>query len=166
MRLDALRNSLLAARDRRQALLESWCVSPDPARATVMLSLNLPGDEKTGERAERLFRWGEGVLLEALPVLEAFKRSDPLGPFALYRTPMEARSAKLLAIALEAGHPAGRLLDIDIYAPSGQPVSRSGLKLPPRTCLICAEPALACIRAQRHTSEALKSRAHMVIDAL
>jgi holo-ACP synthase len=166
MQLDALRNSLLAARDRRQALLEGWFPTPAPAQATVMLSLNLPGDEKTGERAERLFKWGEGVLLEALPILEAFRRSDQLGPFALYRTRVAAREAKLLAIALESGHPAGRLLDLDIYDLLGQPLSRAALQLAPRGCLICAEPALACIRAQRHTSEALMARAHMVIDAL
>ena len=166
MPLDALRNSLLAARDRRQALLEAWFPAPAPVQATVMLSLNLPGDEKIGERAERLFRWGEGILLEALPILEAFKKSDPLGPFALYRTETDSRAAKLLAISLESGHPAGRLLDLDIYDPWGRPVSRAGLELAPRSCLICTEPALACIRAQRHTSEALKARAHMVIDAL
>lgn len=166
MRLDALRNSLLQARDRRQALLNAWFATPAPALATVMLSLNLPGDEKTGERAERLFRWGEAALLGALPLLEACRRSDQLGPFALYRTPLEARAAKLLAIALESEQPAGRLLDLDIYDPSGQPLSRAALELPPRSCLICTEPALACIRAQRHTTEALKARAHMVIDGL
>ena len=166
MRLDALRNKLLEARDRRQALLDAWSPPPAPAQATVMLSLNLPGDEKVGERAERLFRWGEGALLEALPILEAFRSSDQLGPFALYRTPIEARQAKLLAMSIESGHPAGRLLDLDIYDAAGQPVSRGALELAPRTCLICAEPALSCIRAQRHTSEALKARAHMVIDEL
>ncbi|OGU12802.1 MAG: apo-citrate lyase phosphoribosyl-dephospho-CoA transferase [Geobacteraceae bacterium GWC2_58_44] len=164
MQYDALRSSLLEARDRRQALLDSWFPAPFPA--TLMLSLNLPGDEKSGERAERLFRWGESGLLEALPVLCATRRSDQLGPFALYRTGLEAGAAKLIAIALESGHPAGRLLDLDIYDPSGRPLNRAALELPPRSCLLCPEPALACIRANRHTSEALKARAQMVIDAL
>ena len=164
MRLDALRNSLLEARDRRQALLNSMFAESFPA--TVMLSLNLPGDEKTGERAERLFRWGEQSLIEALPILEVYRKSDQLGPFALYRSNMDPREAKLLTIALESGHPAGRLLDLDIYDAAGQPVDRAALKLPPRTCLLCQEAALSCIREQRHTSDALKERVKMVIDAL
>ena len=164
MRLDALRNSLLKARDQRQALLNSMFSDSFPA--TVMLSLNLPGEEKTGERAERLFRWGEQSLIEALPILEAYRKSDELGPFALYRTEMDAREAKLLAISLESGHPAGRLLDLDIYDAAGQPVDRAALKLPPRPCLLCPEAALSCIREKRHTSDALKERAQMVIDAL
>lgn len=164
MRLDALRNSLLEARDRRQALLNSLFTDSFPA--TVMLSLNLPGDEKTGERAERLFRWGEQSLIEALPILEVYRKSDPLGPFALYRTRMDPHETKRLAIELESGHPAGRLLDLDIYDATGRPVNRAALELPPRTCLLCPETALSCIRAKRHTSEALKERAQMVIDAL
>jgi holo-ACP synthase len=161
---DALRISLLEARDRRQLLLDSRFPAQFPA--TVMLSLNLPGDEKIGERAERLFAWGEQALLAAFPVLGAEHRSDALGPFALYRTPLEAIEAKLLAIRVESGHPAGRLLDLDIYDAAGQPVARSTLGLAPRNCLLCKEPALACIRVERHTMEALKTRAHMVIDAL
>jgi len=164
MRYDALRSSLLEARDRRQALLDTWFPAPFPA--TVMLSLNLPGDEKSGERADRLFSFGENALIEALPVLSACRRSDRLGPFALYRCGVEARQAKLCAIALESGHPAGRLLDLDIYDALGQPVHREALGFPSRSCLLCRQPALACIRAKSHTSEALKARAQMVIDAL
>lgn len=166
MRYDALRNSLLAARDRRQSFLDSWFPASPPVAATVMLSLNLPGEEKTGPRAERLFSWGEGKLLQALPVLQAFRKSDRLGPFALYRTDIDPRQAKLLAIALESGHPAGRLLDLDIYDAAGRQLSRSALGIEPRRCLVCSEPALSCIRLQRHTGEILKAHAYKVIDAL
>lgn len=164
MSYDALRNSLLEARDRRQALLEG--LFPAPCPATLMLSLNLPGDEKTGERARRLFDWGEKALLRALPVVLELAGSDPLGPFALYRTQLEARQVKRLVIALESGHPAGRLLDLDVYDQRGRAVDRAALNLSPRSCLLCPEPALACIRVKRHQSQALKARAQAVIDAL
>lgn len=164
MQLDALRNSLLEARDRRQALLDG--LFPSGAPTTLMLSLNLPGDQKTGERAERLFAWGEAALLAALPVVRFLYGSDPLGPFALYRGEMEARQAKRLAVAVESGEPAGRLLDLDVYQSRGQAVHRSEIGVPPRGCLLCPQPALACIRAKNHPSEALAAQAHMVIDAL
>jgi len=164
MQLDALRNSLLEARDRRQALLDG--LFPSGAPTTLMLSLNLPGDEKTGRRAERLFAWGEAALLAALPVVRFLYGSDRLGPFALYRCEIEARQAKRIAVAVESGEPAGRLLDLDIYQSRGQAVHRAEIGALPRGCLLCPQPALACIRAKSHTSEALKSQAHMVIDAL
>ncbi|GFO58983.1 apo-citrate lyase phosphoribosyl-dephospho-CoA transferase [Geomonas silvestris] len=160
----ALRSSLLAARDRRQALLERRFPSEFPA--IVMLSLNLPGDRKTGARAERLFRWGEQALLAALPARLLTRDSDALGPFALYGVSLTAEPAKLKAIEVEAAHPAGRLLDLDIYDPAGRPVDRAGLGLSPRTCLLCSEAAVACIRAQRHQGAELQARAHAVIDAI
>jgi holo-ACP synthase len=160
----ALRISLLAARDQRQALLERLFPASFPT--TVMLSLNLPGDAKTGTRAEQLFVWGEGELAGALPLVRVLQGSDALGPFALYHSSLPAREAKLIAVEVESGHPAGRLLDLDIYDASGQQLGRAGLGFPPRNCLLCAEAALACIRTGRHTSKALKAQAHMVIDAL
>jgi holo-ACP synthase len=164
MQYDALRTSLLAARDSRQALLDGMFPAPFPA--TVMLSLNLPGDEKGGARAERLFAWGEAALVEELATVGVVRGSDSLGPFALYRSGLPALEVKRLAIELESRHPAGRLLDLDVYDPSGKAVNRASLQLSPRSCLLCPEPALACIREQRHTMEALKGRAETVIDAL
>jgi holo-ACP synthase len=164
MSYDALRTSLLAARDRRQDLMKGLFPAAFPA--TLMLSLNLPGDRKTGERAERLFAWGEKELTAALPVLLVLGGLDELGPFALYRSPLEASEVKRFAMSVETSHPAGRLLDLDIFDPFGRPVDRASLGKPPRECLLCPEPAIACIRTRRHTSEALKREAQKVIDAL
>lgn len=160
----ALRSSLLAARDRRQALLER--LFPTAFPTTLMLSLNLPGDEKGGARAERLFAWGEKALAAAFPARLVVRGWDALGPFALYRSPLGTREAKRLAMGVETGQAAGRLLDLDIFDPSGRPVDRAGLGVPPRSCLLCPEPAIACIRAGRHPGEALKAEARKVIDAL
>lgn len=164
MRLEELRSSLLKARDRRQALLDG--LFPTSFPTTVMLSLNLPGEAKTGAHAERLFRWGEKALLGALEAEATVRGSDELGPFALYRTSLFAAPAKRLGIALETMHPAGRLLDLDVYDQSGRPLSRSQLEVAPRSCLVCPEPALSCIRAGRHSTEELALRAKAVIDAL
>ena len=164
MQLDALRISLLEARDRRQALLDE--LFPTPSPATVMLSLNLPGAAKSGERAERLFEWGEKALLGVLKTVATVRGSDELGPFALYRTRLQSTQVKRLGIALESMHPAGRLLDLDIYDHDGKALSRTELDIAPRSCLICSEPALSCIHAKRHTTEELMLRARAVIDAL
>jgi holo-ACP synthase len=160
----ALRTSLLAARDARQALLDALFPAAHPA--LLMLSLNLPGDEKGGARAERLFAWGERALCAALPVLLLQRGRDVLGPFALFRSELAAWELKPLAIALESGHPAGRLLDLDVYDACGRPLDRRGLGLAPRRCLLCPEPAVACIHAQRHGYQELMARAGEIIDDL
>ena len=164
MQYAALRDSLLKARESRQALLDD--LFPTPFPATVMLSLNLPGPAKTGARAERLFEYGEKALLEALRVHSSVRGCDELGPFALYRSGLHATQLKRLAINLESTHPAGRLLDIDIFDHLGRQLGRDELHIPPRSCLLCGEPALACIHAKRHSSIELMRRAHAVIDAL
>lgn len=164
MSYTALRNNLLAARDRRQGLLENLFPSPYPT--ILMLSLNLPGEHKTGERAERLFAFGERGLTGTLPAVVSVRGSDALGPFALYCSSLEPREAKRLAVALESGHPAGRLLDLDIFDALGRPVDRASLGLPPRTCLLCPEPAVACIRAGRHGDGELQAQVQRLIDAL
>ena len=165
MSYDALRNSLLAARDRRQALLDA--LFPLPLPAALMLSLNLPGERKTGESAERLFAWGERSITAALPALQELTRGcDALGPFALFQAPLAAQEVKRLAMAVEQGEPAGRLLDLDVFDAAGRPVDRASLGLPPRSCLLCPEPAIACIRAGRHTGSALQQQAQSVINAL
>ena len=160
----SLRASLLAAREERQARLDELFPAPYPA--TVMLSLNLPGDAKGGERAGRLFAWGEQALAAALEVHPLFRGWDALGPFGLYRCGFDAVLVKRSCIRVESSHPAGRLLDLDIFDHAGRPVDRSGLGIAPRSCLLCPEPALACIRAERHASAELQARAHQVIDAL
>ena len=160
----ALRTSLLAARDARQALLDALFPAAHPA--LLMLSLNLPGDEKGGGPAELLFAWGEAALRAALPVLLLQHGRDALGPFALFRSESSARQLKPLAIALESGHPAGRLLDIDVYDACGRPVDRASLGLAPRPCLVCPEAAVACIHARRHSYHELQARVQQIIEAL
>jgi holo-ACP synthase len=164
MSCDALRSELLAARDQRQKLLDG--LFPSTSASILMLSLNLPGPCKTGPYADRLFYWGEQALLAVLPVIVVQKRSDTLGPFALYQVQQPAASVKRVSMDLENRGAAGRLLDLDIYDHSGQVVDRASLGFPPRTCLLCPDAAIACIRAQRHTSAALQAQAFKVIDAL
>ena len=158
-----LRNSLLAARDLRQALLESLCGS---APCLIMLSLNLPGPQKSGERARRLFDFGARQLEGALPVTLLHGAGDPLGPYALFKTELSPRQAKQGTLALESGSRAGRLLDLDVYDHAASPVARALFGLPPRRCLICPEPAVECMRLKRHDSKALLEEVYAIIDEL
>ncbi len=154
-----LRALLLAARDRRQARLDAARAAGWPA--VVAVSLAVPGERKAPPGAAALFGWGLARLAEALGAAPAtlFRGEDALGPFAVLGVEAAPGRAKAACLAVEAAHPAARLLDLDVLDPGGGAVGRAELGLPPRACLLCGEAAKACIRAGRHAGADLAARA-------
>jgi holo-ACP synthase CitX len=149
---------VLAARDARQVVLDRLREARWPA--LVMLSLAIPGEDKVPPGALRLFDWAQARLPEELPGIRQLHRGDDaLGPFSLWGAPQPALAAKQRCVALEAARPAARLLDLDVYPPAPGVLDRAALRLPPRPCLCCDQPARECIRAGRHGPAALASRA-------
>ncbi len=61
-----------------------------------------------------------------------------------------ACTVKEVAVHLEETHPLGRLVDIDVMDPHGE-IGRGQLNLPPRTCFLCEERAVVCVRDRRHS---------------
>jgi holo-ACP synthase len=144
-----LRSSILAARERRQELLEER-ISGGYA-ATVFLSLNIPGPEKNPPGASALFSRALSSILAKFPDADnPLRSSDPLGPHAFISLNREAKEVKRLCILLETANPLARLIDIDVYCADGRPVDRAALGMPPRPCFICPLPAVECIRLKRH----------------
>lgn len=162
MPFDGLRSSLLAARDARHELL---CQALRNRHGTVVfLTLNLPGADKNPPGSAGLFRWARLCLVEALPVMaESFHGIDALGPFALFAGTGVTQSIKSRCMAVEAVHPFGRLLDLDVYDALGRPVDRALLGHPPRSCLLCRRPARECIRLQRHSDGELNEKTHELL---
>jgi len=67
-------------------------------------------------------------------------------------------------VHLEAEHPLGRLADADILAADGSVLSRADMGLPPRTCLVCSEPAVLCRRLGRHAPGEVSARACALLE--
>jgi len=150
-----LRNEILTARDRRQRTLDQL-VTGD-SRTLVMLSLNLPGPDKSTPPLRRLFDWAEQQLKCRIEDLEAVsRRMDILGSWALYTSGLTAPAAKQIGCMIEESCPAARLLDIDVYADNGTAYHRHQLGHPPRPCFICPAPATECIRIGRHSAKELR----------
>ena len=153
-----LRNSILAARDSRQELLDKQFTGGCPV--SIFLSLNIPGENKNPAGSEALFAWALDRLKDTFPDLVMLADGvDPLGPYALLAHSQEARLVKLRCVALETSHPAARLIDLDVYDSHGLQFGRSALSLPPRPCLVCHHPAVDCIRLGRHSLEEVAGRA-------
>jgi holo-ACP synthase len=149
--------SVLAARDARQAELDRHLGA---GRTLVAVSLAVPGPEKVPPGAGALFAWGAREVLRAFPGADELLASeDALGAFALFAVPAAAVPSKTRCVAIESSRPAARLLDLDVYSPEGASVDRAALRLPPRPCLCCPEPARECIRAGRHDRQEVVARA-------
>lgn len=143
---------LLAAKENR-ALRRERMQAEHPGTC-LSLSVNMPGPEKDSPRIRALFRHALLRIGTALPVAAALSVQGKAGPHAVLAVEAGAEAAKEAAVALESERPWGRLLDIDVYGPSGAAVS-SPARGPGRTCFLCPELAVACMRERRHTPEAV-----------
>ena len=156
------RRSYLDARDNRQDAL-AWALGRGHP-ATLFLALNIPGGDKTPPGAEALFLWMLNQLPAVLPgIVESSKFHDVLGPYAILGLDADPKMVKEACVHLETGHPSSRLIDLDVYSPDGQQVDRNALGLPGRTCLVCDQPAVDCIRAKRHSLHTVIHRVHELL---
>jgi len=157
-----LRNDLLAARDARQALLTANLGQLNGS--LIQIGLNLPGPNKQLPGSEALYRTIIKALWASLPSVQLIDQGvDSLGPWALLKSEIDAAEIKPAAVELEESLPWGRLADIDVYNRHGQAIDRCGCGLAPRPCLICAEPAVDCIRLKRHPLEILEAKVNELL---
>lgn len=132
--------------------------------ATVTLGLNIPGGDKIPPGSCSLFAWGGRRLLAAVPdLVEISSIEDSLGPFALFASSLPAPEVKRLCLALEGRIPAARLLDFDVHELGGRGVGRARLGIEPRSCLLCPQAAVECMRTGRHPIPELRDRAHELL---
>jgi len=159
---EAPATSLLTARDARQAaLVRQW---GQGQRATIFFSLNVPGSDKSPAGAQALF---DGVLRELnesfAGIVRLAQACDAFGPYAIMAVDVDPVTAKTRCIGLEMQSPAARLVDLDVYSPTGVQIDRGRLGFPPRRCFVCKHAAAECIRAERHRREEVIAKAHALL---
>jgi triphosphoribosyl-dephospho-CoA synthase len=154
------RLDFLAARDGRQRELNRILgqVRAEDAASLLSISANVPGCDKHRPGIARLLRGAMDSLQKSIGLKVLFIRRDILGPFHIASSNQRPIDAKRTALLIEAEDPSSRLLDVDVYRPDGSQVDRAGLGLPPRPCLVCAEPARECILLRRHSDPELLVR--------
>ena len=103
-------------------------------------------------------------LARAFPGLSMRENSsDVLGPYAIVALKIDPQTAKKRCIALETGHPAARLIDLDVYSAAGVQIDRASLGFGARSCLVCPCPAVDCIRLKRHPLVEVIARTHELL---
>jgi holo-ACP synthase len=155
-------SEILAARDRRQEQLEERF--SEGCLVTVTVSLNIPGPEKNPPGVSELFSWALSRLFDEFPdSANLLQSEDQLGPFAVISLDREARGVKRACIAMEDAEPFARLVDFDVYDGCGSQVDRAALGVLPRSCLVCDQAAVDCIRLGRHKAEDLLERSYELL---
>ena len=91
---------------------------------------------------------------------------EKTGYEAFFCVDADADVLKQRMTALEEGNPVGRLYDIDVIRTDHTKVSREELGLPPRTCLLCGEPAHGCSRSRRHSVEELVAHIRSILEEI
>ena len=153
---------VLSARDSRQDALAQALSAGYPA--TLFVSLNIPGQEKTPPGAEAFFLWMSDRVDSVFPdSQELLSACDVLGPYVLLGLKIAPIAAKQRCIELETAHPSSRLIDLDVYSAEGGQVDRASLGLAARPCLVCDQRAVDCIRAKRHSFDEVIGKAHELL---
>ena len=147
-------HDLLEAREQRAARRETLV---SEGGVIVSISVVTPGAIKSCELSRRVGVAAAAALETAFPgAKRLFSASTDAGPEALFRVAGDAAAVKRATIAIEEGHPWGRLIDLDVYTSAGA-FSRAKIGAPPRSCLVCSQPAKVCGRAKTHSAQALRA---------
>lgn len=146
--------SLVQILNRREArVAEQKALLAQGGRCLVSFTMNIPGAMKRFPLETMGFEEGWAALKHLFPsdtVLAKHRFSDVTGDEGMLLLSLPPQEAKQKTVGLEDGHPLGRLWDMDVLDAQGRGLVRDGLHLPPRSCLLCGQPAKICARSRRH----------------
>lgn len=144
---------LLAEREdrarRQRELIDRHC-SP-----IISFTMNIAGPIKTSPKICRAHREGVRALSRALSrfhINESTTEYGKCGPVSLYSVDADAHELKSICVEIEETSPLGRLFDMDVTAPTGEKLSRTG----ERGCIVCGRPGRVCAAGRLHSVDELR----------
>lgn len=128
-----------------------------PASTLVCLTVIMPGNVKRNFHSLIVAQAAMTAMVNAFSssIVNLEARDLVTGYEAYLTTSLTQREAKQLACEIEDEHPLGRLFDIDVITPTGEPIARTSIGCKPRKCLMCDNEARFCMRNHTHTQEEL-----------
>ena len=149
-------DQLLASNEQRSKR-QMELIKQYPASTLVCLTVVMPGNVKRNFHSLIVAQAGMTALVNAFSddIVNLEARDLITGYEAYLTTSLTQREAKQLACEIEDEHPLGRLFDIDVITPSGEPIARTAIGREPRQCLLCDKEARYCMRNHSHTQEEL-----------
>lgn len=134
---------ILAARETRAALIKENGDAP----AFITVKANMPGKEKVNGE-ERFVVLLFKALLHTLYQTGFHTETTADGHLAYARVDKPASKVKRVSTWLEATHPIGRLVDIDVHE-NGRTLHRTHK----RHCMVCGGDVHTCRRNRRHSHD-------------
>lgn len=130
----------------------------------VSITINMPGPVKDRPVVRQLRDYAVAEVTKRLTVNAVWSVNFMTGPEALLSVQEDGNFTKNTCVNIENNHSFGRLLDMDVFDAAGKQISRSD-KGQARTCLLCGEKAVLCMRARKHNlSELEEAVVHLLAD--
>lgn len=122
----------------------------------ISFRINMPGPVKMNHASLKVMNAGLQAVRKICTengwtIIGSQKINEKTGPEAMIC--IQVPSATLLKKAMmeiENTHPLGRLMDLDVIDAEGKVISRQGVQLPRRRCLLCEKDGKLCARSRRH----------------
>lgn len=141
-------DEVLAAKEnrrrRQQELLQKYCCP------VISITINMPGPVKDLPIIRRLADYAADEMKIILNPYIVKQLYLPTGPEVLMAAAGDAQAIKAAAVGVEEEAKFGRLLDIDVFDSDGSLVSRRQ-QGKSRSCLVCGQDAVLCMRERVHT---------------
>lgn len=137
-----------------------------PGQTLICLTVIMPGSVK--RNFQSLIIGGAAVkeLINSLGEKLVFTEVNdaPTGYEAYFIADVEPRMAKDITCRIEDTHPLGRLFDLDVILPGGEPMGRTTIGSQPRKCLLCENEARFCMRNHTHSPAQLQHKIDQMVE--
>jgi holo-ACP synthase len=135
----------------------------------ISFTLNIPGVEKNNPTFTKIHESGIQLLEEEfdkqnIKLLHKKVKTTADGDEAFLVVDAGAWSVKKITTFIEENHRLGRLFDFDVFNENGEQLSRSGIGLHARRCLLCSNSAKACGRSRKHSVNELLNSIYELIN--
>ena len=162
-------HQVLDNRERRANKQREWAEAY--SLPLISFTINMVGEVKLNQISRKAFDEGNRAILAECKALDVSivnieKHSSDTGIELLIAVGnVDPVKLKRSMVSIEDNHPLGRLFDIDVLDNHGVALSRDGLELPRRKCLVCGEDAKICARSRTHQlSELIDKMSEMIND--
>jgi holo-ACP synthase CitX len=119
----------------------------------LLIKANIPGNNKNIWISKYLVLLFKRILEHTCEPCESYSFESMDGPYVMIYLPQDdPLSIKHFLMHIEETHPLGRFIDLDLFNNPTKSISRSDIDAPLRTCIMCNQPAIECMRNHNHST--------------
>ena len=154
-------SELLESRDNRRAN-QLRILNENKGATLIVATVVIPGNVKRTDDSLAIAEAADKAIKERFgaKIKNVLSSDLPTGFESYYISASAPDETKALTVSIEDSHPLGRMMDIDVFDPEGNQISRADRGETARKCLLCDNDARICMRAFTHSQEELLDEIH------